>query len=540
MFVSFWAQFHGGGNLKSAIKEDYSMRKSLFRVFAIILVLAFAGAAANAQSVLFRKRLGNNSEDITAIHSGPLAGTIAIMDGTDVLALSNEDDDAEAPQPPRTLFSVLGLGVLSGPRGIAFLDPQQQFLFDDPAQINTLFLSDIHGVAQGTINVTRMGGFTPDHVEGLEYLPSTSANFPNHILQVAITFGAASTQSRLEVIDPSGQVGAEIFPQIPFADPFTFISGLGFQAPNRLLVGGTDGTLWQIDFAGNLLAGPIRFPGVEDLEGIVQINPNRIAVAGYDVGKIMFVDENLSPLAGQDRNYLVGFGLSQPLGVTWDTDTTSHLVNFPGSAAPANAAQIISMPPLAGSETRVVDLTGVVGPTALTYLPDEHRIAVSRVGCAPNCSILLYDNGGNLVDQVPVRFNLRALSYIPTTKQFAARRAAAPQTLLFFDRTGALVKSIDLSASGIDGINGIAFFNPSDPSGGELLISSTRLTHQMFVFDLHGAVHAQFDYRTSLGVIDARDLAAITIGQQTVAFSTVDPEKSEIVIFRLAGTEEED
>jgi len=516
------------------------MRKSLSRVFAIILVLAFAGATAHAQSVLFRKRLGNNTEDIAAIHSGPLAGKIAIVDGTDVLALSNRDDEAEEAEHPQTLFSVLGLGVLSGPRGMAYVETQQQFVFDDPTQINTLFLSDIHGVAQGTISVTRMGGFTPDHVEGLKWLPLTAANFPNHLLEVAVKFGDTSTQSRLEVIDTSGQVVAEIFPHIPFADPSTFITGLAFQSPDRLLVGGLDSTLWQIDFAGNVLAGPVSFPGVEDLEGIAQLNSNRIAVASYDAGKIMFLDGNLSPLAGQNRNYLIGFGLTSPLGVTWDTDTTSHLVNFPGSLAPSNAAQIISMPPLAGSETRVVDLTRVGGPTALTYLPDEHRIAVSRIGCVPNCTVLLYDNGGNLVDQIPAGFNIRALSYIPTTRQFAARRPGAPKTLLFIDRAGVLVNSIDLSASGIDGINGIAFFNPSDPSGGELLISSTRLTHQMFVFDLNGAVHAQFDYRTSLGVLDARDLAAITIGGRTVAFSSVDPERSEIVVFRLAGTEDED
>ena len=214
------------------------MRKSLSLAFAVTLVLAFASATAHAQSVLFEKRLGNNTEDITAIHTGPLAGNIAIMDGSDVFALSET-------QPPQRLFGVFGLGVQKGPRGITFLEAQQQFVFNDPTQINTLFLSNIHGAPEGTINITRMGGFTPDHVEGLETLPSTSSNFPNHILEVAITFGATSSQSRIEVLDLSGQVVAEIFPNVPFADPFTFITGLGFQSPNQLLVGGTDGTLWR-------------------------------------------------------------------------------------------------------------------------------------------------------------------------------------------------------------------------------------------------------------------------------------------------------
>ena len=69
-----------------------------------------------------RKRLGNNSEAITAVHSGPLSGNIAIMDGTDVLVLPSEDEQEDTQG--QKLFSVLGLGVLSGPRGIAYNETQ--------------------------------------------------------------------------------------------------------------------------------------------------------------------------------------------------------------------------------------------------------------------------------------------------------------------------------------------------------------------------------------------------------------------------------
>jgi hypothetical protein len=482
--------------------------------------------------VVERKRLGNNSEAITSVHSGPLAGNIAIMDGTDVLVLPSEDEQEDTQV--QKLFSVLGLGVLGGPRGIAYNETQQRFIFNDPVQtFNTLFLSDNLGNSQGTIAVSYPAGFTPDWIEGLAWLPPSAAHFPKDIVEVAITFGVASYTSRLEVIDPSGQVVAEIFPNIPDPDPFDFITGLAFQFPDRLLVGTVDGALWQIDFSGNVLAGPITFPGVADLEGIAQLNDERIAVVGYDAGKVMFLDEQLNRLVGQDRTYLIGFGLSVPRGVAWDTDTGRHLVSFLGNVAPSSAAQVISLTPSLLSEHRVVDLTGVVSPRALSYLPDEHRIAVSRGGCYPNCSILLYDNSGTLVEQIPVVLNLPAMTYIPKTKEFAARIAADPTTLRFFSRTGQQVNSIDLSSTGIDAIQGITFFNPNDPSGGEFLIASDSTQHMLFVVDFTGNVRARFDYRATLGVIEALDLGSITSGPLTGAFSLVVGGTSEIVVFRL-------
>jgi hypothetical protein len=507
-------------------------QKRLLCLVAGLLVIALGAPESRAQSVLQRKRLGNDSEQITAIRLGPLARTIAILDGTDVLAFSNE---GKGTTPPRKLFSVLGLGMNIGARGIAYSDVRQRFVFDDPTQINTLFLADNNGNAQGTINITRLGGFTPDHVEGLVWLPPAANSFANDIVEAAISFGNTTT-TRLEVIDPStGNVVAEIFPQI-FAsdpDPFDFITGVGFKSPDRFLVGTVDGALWPISLNGNPLGGPITFPGVSDLEGVTQVDSNRIAVASYDAGKVMFLDGNLNPLVGQDRSYLIGFGLSVPRGVAWNTDAFTHLVGFQGTAAPATAEQVISVDLALRTEHRVVDLTGVATPTTLSYLPDEHRIAVAQRACFPSCVILLYDNSGTLVDQVPVGLNLVAMAYIPTTKQFVGTRPGLPTTLLFFSRTGGLVNTIDVSGTGIDAVTGIAFFNPSHPSGGEFLLLSSVNTHQAFVVDFTGGFIQQFDYKDKLGVVTASDVGSITTGPLAGAFSIVSSDTSELVVFRL-------
>jgi hypothetical protein len=505
--------------------------RTLILILAITLCSELLAPLLDAQQVLLRRRLGNNSEGMTTIHAGPLNGTIAIMDGTDVIAFA---DGGRGSIPPRELFSVLGLGTNVGPRGIAYIDDEQRFVFDDPSLPNTLFLSDNQGKAAGTINVTFPGGFVPDDTEGMVWLPPTAVQFGNHILEIAASFATLPPTVTIEVIDRNtGQVVAGIQPNVTLTTPFDFLVGLGFQFPDRLLVSGTDGTIWQIDFSGNVTAGPVSFPNVGDVESVSQVDSNRIAAAGYDAGKVMFLDANLTPLAGQDRSYLIGFGLSQSTGVAWDSDLQRHLISFPGFTPPASAEQIISLAPILGDERRAVDTSTVANPQALSYLPDEHRIALSQTGCFPNCVIFLYDNSGNLVDQVPVGLGLRSMTYIPTTKQFAGANPGNLTTLLFFARNGTLVNSIDLSPTGIDEIFAITFFNSGRTPGGEFLLLSSPVTHQAFVIDSAGAVLKQFDYKTALGAVNVRDVATIASVPPNGFFSLVSQDTSEIVIFRF-------
>jgi len=521
--------------LKKPIRNKRGAMKSRIQALVILIVLsqALLSTVLDAQTVVQRKRLGNNTEAMTAIHAGPLKNYIAIMDGTDVLAFAN---GGQGDAPVQKLFSVLGLGTNVGPRGIAYIDAEQLFVFDDPStpDLNTLFLSDNHGRPKGTIQVTYPDGFVPDDVEALVWLPPTASKFGNHILQVVVSFATPTPTVKIEVIDRStGQVVSEIIPNITLANPADFIDGLGFQSPDQLIVGATDGTLWQMDFSGNVLRGPVSLPNVADIESIAQTDNNRIAVAGYNTGKLTFLDGNLNPLFGQDRSFLVGFGLSQSYGVAWDTDLQRHLVMFPGSSAPSDVPQIVTLPLSLGSERQLVNLSGVTGPRALSYMPEEHRIALSQFGCSPNCAIFLYDNQGNLTEQVPVGFGLFAMTYVPTTKQFVGAKQGDLTTLLFVARDGTPVNSIDLTPIGIDQITAITFFNPNHPTGGEFLLFGSPDTHQAFVIDFTGKLLQQFDYKNALGAVLVRDLSTITSGPPCGVFSLVSQDTSEIVIFTL-------
>jgi hypothetical protein len=252
----------------------------------------------------------------------------------------------------------------------------------------------------------------------------------------------------------------------------------------------------------------------------------------------MFLDGGLNSLAGQDINYLIGFGLTAPRGVAWDSDSGEHLISYPGHVAPSNVSQVIALSANMKNEHRVVDLTGIPAPTALTYLPDEHLIAQAERACFPTCAILLYDNSGTLVDQAPLGFNLVALTYAPGIKAFVGRRPAAPRTLLFLSRTGQLVNTVDVSGIGIDAILAVTAFNPSDPSGGQLLLASSGTQHMMYIVDFTGKLLGQFDYKQMLGVVAVQDLATITTGKHAGAFSAVTSDTSEIVVFRLGDEED--
>ena len=107
-----------------------------------------------------------------------------------------------------------------------------------------------------------------------------------------------------------------------------------------------------------------------------------------------------------------------------------------------------------------------------------------------------------------------------------------PLQLDILDQTGGLVRTIDLSSTALDTISSVAFFDPHDSSGGKFLVLGGFNTNLVLVTDFSGKVKGEFNYRATLGVISASDVAAITTGPQKGAFSLVDDD-SEIVIFSI-------
>ena len=488
-----------------------------YAVTAVLSLLLLPTIHAQSVKVLQRARLGNQTEDITYISNGPLSGNVALIDGYQVFGI-------HTGQKPRTLFDVLDLGIRISPRGIVYMPPESLFATNDGFEVNTLFLIDGNGQPQGTRTIQYLNGFVPDFLEGLAYIPKSSALFPDDLILVANSF--SGNQAHIEIMVRNGLVVDEIIPA-----GFTYITGVAFHAPDRILVS-SGNQIWDLDFNGNIVAGPVTINGVSDIEGLVQLPNSNIAAADYDAGKLFFFDKNLKRLQGKDRDYKIGVGVSVASGVTWNSDTSEYLVSHAGGLP--QTPEIVTIPQTLDKATQVVNLAadGLDGRQKLTYLPGKHLIAAT---VRPLQAIVLFDKHGNLVKQIDVSAigTPNAICYIPTTKQFAVSFTNAPLQLDILDQSGGLVRSIDLSSTALDTITSVAFFDPKDSSGGKFLVLGGFNSSLAVVTDFNGKEKGEFNYRAALDVISASDVAAITTGPQKGAFSLVSPDDSEIVVFSI-------
>lgn len=492
------------------------------------LVLALLGFAilsavhtcAQTVKVLQRKRLGNQTEDITFVSNGPWANNVAILDGDQVGGITRG-------HKPRVLFGLFQLGIRISPRGIVFMPPETLFAVNDGTEVSTMFLVDSHGQAEGTRTIQYMNGFLPDFTEGMAYIPEDSANFPDDLILAANSFSL--NQAFLEIMQRNGLVVNEI-PIDPSIT--TYITGVAFHAPDRILIS-SGNLIWDLDFNGNVVAGPVSVDGTGDIEGLVQISNGQIAAADYDAATLFMFDQNLNRLPQEDRHYKIGLGVSATVGIAWNADTNQHLVAHNGFS-PAETQEIVSIPPTLDSATQVVNLAadGFAGNQNLAYLPDKHLIAA---GSRATQQILLFDNHGNLAGQIDVSaFGAPiGLDYIPTTKQFAVSFRQSPMVVDVLDSKGSLVRSMDFSSTALDRVVSVTYFNPSDPSGGEFMLLGGSGANLAVITDFQGNVKSQFNYREALGVINPSDVAAITTGAQKGAFSLVDNGDSELVVFTV-------
>lgn len=501
----------------------------LASVLAVVSTAFLQGATDGlAQTVLQRTRLGNNTEDITFVPTGPFASHIAILDGHEVLGIPAEGGGESVV---RKLFDLRSLPLRGWPRGIAYIESEQLFALVDPGQTSKLFVVDHLGNPRETRTIRYLSGFTPVHLEGMVYLPPDAPVFPDRLLLVAYS---PAFEPRIQVLRPDGEVVAEIFPESPVGS--SFIAGLAFLAPDRLLVG-IDDTIWTLDLFGKIVDGPKTLPEAGSIEGLIQLRNGRVVAVDYSAGTLFFFDESLSRLPEEDRNYKIGLGLSLPRGQAWNTETTEYVTHFLiRFGAPAQRAMAAIAPSLDAAR-QLTDLTaaGFVRPRGMAYLPDENLIALAhqRVPRA----ILLYDGSGNPAGEVDLTVlgQPMGVTYIPGRREFAVIVREQPRKIHILTRSGFPVRTIDLTPTGVTvREGGIEFFNPAHPSGGQFMIlDASFTTHRALITDFNGNVLGEFNYRTGLGLLTPLDLTAITTGAQAGAFAITDPENSEIVIFRL-------
>ena len=520
---------------------------------------------------LRRKRLGNVTEDI-AVFSAPLLAnaTIAAMDGYDVLNLQTTPlgglpgkvlpPSAPAPtaaqaagaqpalgpigRPAPRLFDVLGLGTKGSPRGITYATSRNLFVVNDPMQPTKLFFTDGRGVPRGSINI-QYPQDQPRAVEGLTYIPANAREFPDSIVMVA-TFkddnSPSLAQSRLEIINLSGGVIREIVPQGDLGT--LFLTGVCFKTAsgnlqgNSLLVSSDDdNTIYELDFKGQQLSQfspPLKEPGFNGIEGLVQIPTGEIAAANGFAGFLEVFGANDVP-APQAVDYRIGFGLSLLSGLAWDSTTNEFLAicldrlkpdqRFIARVAPAFDSFRLSQ-------------TADVFTRKVTYLGDEQLLAVTHAR-NPRGIQLFTEQGqpAGVIDTTTLGAGPPViLTYIPTLRQFGLvfRDQPDQSKLTRINRDGTVAPvPIDFAPAGIQKITALTFFNPKHPSGGQFLVFDN--TQDLFVVtDFAGMRLGQaFSIRDTLRVLNPTAATTITTGPDAGAFAISNAENSELVVFRL-------
>ncbi len=313
----------------------------VLRLAAALLVCALLFAAALAETVITRKRIGNNSEGVTYVTAGHWKNRAVAIDGNDVLAIhlgGSDDDAAESEGSPgsnasgnlrgpgwRKIFDVLPLGPNAVvPRGILFLPGSNQFLFST-AQTTDLFRTDEFGNPLASIVLSGLanpGDFL--QYEGLTLMPADAPEHANTI--AALLIHASDLLAHVVYIRLDGTVEAEVVPQ-PGTPIESYICGIAYQPAGKLLLSECGGGNYVMDLDGNFLGGPILIApnNSGDIESIFFDRFHRIFLGGYD-GHLYAYDSNYNRLpAGQDRSYVIGLGINAA-ALSWNPDTRRLLV----------------------------------------------------------------------------------------------------------------------------------------------------------------------------------------------------------------------
>ena len=525
-----------------------TLLESLTAIALLTLIVPFAAVDVNAQTIVNRARIGGYAEDITFVSSGPLKDQLVMTNGYELHSVDMAKKGVltrvcKVDHPEMDQFV----------NGFTFVPTEGLFAVNNAPHPDKLFFFDQACGFKGTRPIQYLdSNYRPGHIEGMAYIPADSPVFPDHLIMVVWdALGAAN--GRLEIMTRNGVVVSEIHrPDWPIQ--LLSDGGLGdvmYLGPNRLLLSAYHpDSLWIIDFSGNVISGPLATGANGTGEGLVRLGDGRVVATNYPQSLLVF-DKNLNRQAQDDRQDVIGVNLNVPNGIAWDSDANRLLVTHDTTLN--LSAGVSGLSTALTSATPIVSLNSFVFTRQTVYLPQEDLIGVLRFQLANDRAILLFNTNGTLNSQIslsPASLGQNfgppsGLAYLPTTDVFVVAFAGASPNqvserlrLRVISRSGTLVRTIDLSGSGIAGVSGVEYFEDPQGGGGRLLLIASL--GRMIVTDLDGnsrradgVLRGEFNSRVKFGLITRNDVAAITSGPLAGAFAMVDSSGGEVVIFRL-------
>lgn len=515
---------------------------SLF-LFSVIL---FSTVDLSAQTVVSRARTGGYAEDIAFVTSGALKDQVVMTNGYELYAtpIAKKGELTRICRVDHPEFDQFV-------NGFTFVESEGLFVMNNAPHPDKLYFFDQTCASKGTRTIQYLNNsYRPGHLEGMTYIPTSSPIFPDHLIMVAWDDLNLSV-FRLIIIRRDGVQVAEIS-RNDWPTQFSEggIGDVSFLTPNRLLVSlYHPDTFWTMDFNGNILSGPLA--GTNGGEGVVQMSDGRVVATSYPQNLLLF-DKNLNRQPQNDRNDIVGIGLNLPHGIAWDSDANRFLVSH-DSILTVGLAGVSAVATTLTSASPVIDLNAFPFTRQTIYLPQDDLVGILRFAPGNQRAILLFNLDGTPNSQISLSpaslgQNLgvpNGLAYLPGSDEFVVSFNGLPpdqgferQRLRVFSRAGALVRTIDISATGTGGVGALEYFEDPQSGAGRLMMLST--TGRVIITDLNGNSRnaggfllGEFNSRVRFGLITRSDIAAITSGPLAGAFAIADGSGGEVVIFRL-------
>ena len=532
-------------------------------IAALAVTLFVLSSLLCGQTVISRTRVGNATEGSTYVSTGPLKGSIAVVDGLDVFTFPAND-----PRAPGTkAFDLWDLALADVPRGIAYIPKEKRFVYTQDGSPNVLFFSDSKGHARGTLTFQYLNGYAPTRaIEGVTYIPpDANSLYPDHFVIAANN--SNPFDRRLEVVGRDGtsdlQITLSNSNTSPPGPPVNRLMCAGIQyvaARDTILCGLTsDGNyLVEYTFAGTAIpytdnTHPIYANGY--LEGVTLLPGGHIALAGVEIGKLTFLNPDLTRAPELDRNFSFPPKLIEAISLAWNSDTNQYLIYMwyppgnPNTSVMEPGVWAFNRSFRTYSKLISIDPAELTQYQQMVYLSDEHKLAVLYRDLAtaqhpvPHPDILLYDSSGTLLEVLHLDsvlpYNSRSfipvpLTYIPGatpgTGQFLLKKKNPDGTptpyAWLISRFGEHVGTLDLTNAGMpNGFGGVTYFDNN-----RLLFQDGA--DRMIVTDLNGTYVREFSLWSTLRLLGATP-AFINSGPDAPAFGAYSA--GEFVLWQLEG-----
>jgi hypothetical protein len=523
------------------------------RSIAILAVTLFVlSSLLCSQTVISRKRVGNIAEGTTYVSTGPLAGSIAMVDGFDVFTFP-----ANNPRAPVTkAFNLWDLALADHPRGIAYIPKEKRFVYTQDGSPNVLFFSDSKGHASGTLTFQYLNGYAPTNwIEGVTYIPpDANSLYPNHFVIAANTNTGTTFDRRLEVVGRDGvsalQIILDDLNTSPPGSPGNGLACAGIQyvpARDTILCGLTaDGNyLVEYTFAGTVASytdntHPIYANGY--LEGVTLLPNGKVALVGVETGKVTFLNPDLTRAPELDRSFPFPPEILLVSSMAWNSDTKNYIMSMsypPGNLVMDPSVWTFNRSFRTYSKLISIDPAEWGRHGQMVYLSDEHKLAILyRDRATPDHpvahpDILLYDGSGTLLETLHLDnilpYNARSfvpppLTYIPGpapgTGKFLVAKSDPDGTptpyAWLISRAGEHVGTLDLTNAGMsNGFGSVTYFDKNR------LLFQLR-TDRMIITDLNGAYVREFSPWSTMHLegIGRSPTAFINNGPDAPAFGT--------------------